>query len=228
MNFPSISTDYPLILASASPRRKRLLQQIGLPFRSVPSDVEENEGLDGPSVDSGRLSEKKARAVHSRYHDSWILGADTMVILGDKLLGKPGDPEEAGIMLRFLAGEEHRVVTGFCILDPSGRTAHSEEMITLVKIRRLTDNEINAYIATGEPFGKAGSYAIQGIGSFMIESISGSYTNVVGLPVCALINALLSVRALKNFPFFPSPLANNLRKNNTACNGDIERTHRSG
>jgi len=203
MNLPTISNDYPLILASASPRRKQLLRQIGLPFRSVPSDVEESLDLNGPSVNSSLLAEKKARAVRPRYRDSWILGADTMVILGDRILGKPGDPGEARIMLRFLTGAEHRVITGFCILDPSGKTAHSEERITLVKMKSVTNKEIDAYIATGEPFGKAGSYGIQGIGAFMVESISGSYTNVVGLPLCALINSLLSVGALKHFPFFP-------------------------
>ena len=104
-------------------------------------------------------------------------------------------------MLGLLSGKEHSVITGFCILDPSGSTAHSEEIITRVKMKRLTDEEIDGYTATGEPFGKAGSYAIQGIGAFMVESISGPYTNVVGLPLCALVKALIACGALKKFPF---------------------------
>ncbi len=103
-------------------------------------------------------------------------------------------------MLRLLRGVEHSVVTGFCILDPSGKIAHSEAVSTLVRFKRLRQEEIDAYISTGEPFGKAGSYAIQGVGAFMVESISGSYTNVVGLPVCAVIKALISTGALKAFP----------------------------
>jgi septum formation protein len=103
-------------------------------------------------------------------------------------------------MLLLLSGKEHKVITGFSILDPLGRLAQSEEVTSLVQVKGLTDEEIRAYIATGEPFGKAGSYAIQGIGSFMVESISGSYTNVVGLPLSALIKSLLAVGALKSFP----------------------------
>jgi septum formation protein len=106
-------------------------------------------------------------------------------------------------MLSLLSGKEHEVITGFCLLNPSGEMAHSEAVTTLVKMKRLDEKEINAYVAIGEPFGKAGSYAIQGIGAFLVESISGSYTNVVGLPVCALIKSLLATGALKNFPLSP-------------------------
>ncbi|MFH0845015.1 MAG: nucleoside triphosphate pyrophosphatase [Pseudomonadota bacterium] len=206
-----ISKEYPLILASTSPRRKRLLEQIGLPFFPLTPDVEETLKPDDPFLDpSSRikkpgelacfLAEKKARAVHSRSTDSWILGADTIVVLGAETLGKPGDQEEAQAMLNSLGGQEHKVTTGFCLLYPSGRVAHREEIITFVKMKRLTPEEIRTYITTGEPFGKAGGYAIQGIGSFMVESISGSYTNVVGLPLCALVKSLLKVGALKTFP----------------------------
>lgn len=204
MSFQTISTKYPLILASASPRRERLLQQIGLPFRPLPGNVEENSVMGEPFAMVRLLSEKKARAVLSKdkivsqYY--WILGADTVVVLGETILGKPKDHDEAGSMLLLLSGKEHKVITGFSILDPLGRLAHSEEVTSLVQVKGLTDEEIRAYIATGEPFGKAGSYAIQGIGSFMVESISGSYTNVVGLPLSALIKSLLAVGALKGFP----------------------------
>ena len=103
-------------------------------------------------------------------------------------------------MLLTLAGKEHRVITGFALLDPSGGVACSEEVSTRVKVRDLSEQEIDAYIATGEPFGKAGSYAIQGIGAFMIERVEGSYTNVVGLPICAVVQALIRAGALDHFP----------------------------
>ena len=179
------------------------MQQIALPFRSLPSHVEENQILGEPPAKAVLLAEKKAKAVHTKSEGSWILGADTMVVIGERVLGKPIDHQEAHFMLTLLGGKEHEVITGFSLLYPSGETAHSEAVTTLVKMKRLDQNEIKAYVATGEPFGKAGSYAIQGIGAFLVESISGSYSNVVGLPVCALIKSLLATGALKNFPIPP-------------------------
>ena len=199
MGFKPIQTDYPLILASASPRRKRLLEQIGLPFRTYPSDIEENHS-GNPVADTKNLAGKKAKAILYEINGHWTLGADTVVVIDGKILGKPADDDDALLMLRGLSGREHQVITGFAILNPSGRQAYSETVTTLVKMKHLTDKEIGAYIATKEPFGKAGSYAIQGIGAFMIEVISGSYTNVVGLPLCALIKALFSTGALTDFP----------------------------
>jgi len=200
MSFPIISKQHPLILASASPRRKRLLMQMGLPFRVAPSDLDEKEMGDEPLRISRVLAEKKAVRVYPLAGSSWILGADTIVVIKNRILGKPQDDAEAREMLRLLSGVEHSVVTGFCILNPSGKVAHSEAVSTAVRFKGLEKEEIEAYINTGEPFGKAGAYAIQGIGSFMVESISGSYTNVVGLPICAMIKALLRVGALKTFP----------------------------
>lgn len=207
MNFRTISPDYPLVLASASPRRKRLLTQVGLPFRAIAADVDENQkGSVDPEAIAPLLAEKKASAVCQGAGAHWTLGADTMVVLDDVILGKPADRDEASSMLSGLAGREHRVITGICILDPHCRPAHLEAVTTLVRMKTLTAREIEAYIDTGEPFGKAGSYAIQGVGAFLIEAISGSYTNVVGLPVCALINSLTALGALENFPFsFPRP-----------------------
>lgn len=201
MTSSMISPSRPLILASASPRRKRLLEQIGLPFRSVPSRVEEEGRVSGdPAARAGFLAEDKAGEVGLRVKDHWILGADTVVVLGETVLGKPVDRADAENMLIRLRGNEHRVITGFCLLDPSGCIAHRESVETLVRMKSATLEEVRAYIATGEPFGKAGGYAIQGIGAFMIEAISGSYANVVGLPLCALVKALLAAGALKGFP----------------------------
>ncbi len=179
------------------------MQQIGLPFLALPSHVEENQVLGEPPVKAALIAEKKAKAVYAKSQNRWILGADTMVVIGASILGKPSNREDVHFMLSCLSGKTHEVITGFCLLDPSGEVAHSEDITTLVKMKPLSEEEIDAYVATGEPFGKAGSYAIQGVGAFMVESISGSYTNVVGLPVCALVKSLLAVGALRNFPLSP-------------------------
>ena len=190
-----------MILASASPRRRELLAGMGIPFRPVTSRISEWGSSKDPSRESCYLAEKKAIAVFSAGQSLWVLGADTIVFIEGKMLGKPKDRKEAKSMLLLLKGTVHSVVTGFCILDPSGNIAHREAVYTAVKFRDLNKEEIEAYIDTGEPFDKAGGYAIQGIGAFMVESISGSYTNVVGLPICALVKALVSVGALEKFPF---------------------------
>jgi len=200
MDFPIISREDPLYLASGSARRKRLLEQVGLPFRSLPSDIEEDLGGDEPSLGTLRLAEKKARSIFPLSRPGWALGADTVVVLDRAILGKPESYNEALSMLSRLSGREHRVITGFCVLNPLGEIAHAEAVETLVRFRSLSGQEVEAYVATGEPFGKAGSYAIQGIGAFMVQGILGSYTNVVGLPLCELIKALLAGRALRAFP----------------------------
>jgi septum formation protein len=179
--------------------------------------VSEEGILGDPEHGACLLAEKKACAVYPRALGYWVVGADTIVVMDDMaphmpgshpdgsaiVLGKPENAAEAGNMLRLISGKEHRVITGFCILDPSGQIIHSEPISTRVVIKELTDKEIQAYINTEEPFDKAGAYAIQGIGSFMVKGISGSYTNVVGLPLYALIKSLISVGALKSFPLPP-------------------------
>jgi septum formation protein len=200
MDPTTISKDNPLVLASASPRRQKLLQQVGVPFLSLPSNIEEELTGRDPSDSTLILAERKARSLPSHSERHWVLGADTIVVLGDSVIGKPRNQQEAMTMLLHLNGKEHKVITGFCLIDPWGRLAHAEAVETLVRFKTLTEEEIKAYVATGEPFGKAGGYAIQGIGTFMVEGITGSYTNVVGLPMCALIKALLAVGALETFP----------------------------
>ncbi len=205
MNFKTISPAYPLVLASSSPRRKSLLRQMKFPLRILTSDFDENQvSTQNPEDTACLLAKKKAMTVADQAAGHWILGADTMVVLGKNILGKPADRKEARSMLSSLGGKEHRVITGFCILSPTSRVAHMEAVTTLVRMKHLNPQEIEAYLDTKEPFGKAGSYAIQGIGGFLVESISGSYTNVVGLPVCALITCLMAVGALEAFPFPPS------------------------
>jgi len=198
-----ITKDSPLVLASASPRRKRLLRQIGIPFRTLSSRVKEDILSRDPLMNARLLAEAKAQAVVQKCGGNWILGADTIVVLNRAVLGKPSDEDEAFSMLRQLSGKEHRVITGFCLVAPDSKKAHSEAVVTRVTFKALTRREILGYVATGEPFGKAGGYGIQGIGAFLVKGITGSYTNVVGLPLCALVNALLATGALKAFPFSP-------------------------
>jgi septum formation protein len=198
--FQTIEEANPLVLASASPRRKRLLRQAGLPFRALATRVDEDGEEGSPERVVRKLALKKAAAAYRKKANDWTLGADTEVVLEQKVLGKPGDRSEAENMLTGLSGREHRVITGFCLLDPSGEVAHSESVVTAVRFKRLTRLEIRGYIDTGEPFGKAGGYAIQGIGAFLVEGIRGSYTNVVGLPLCEVIQALLGAKALTAFP----------------------------
>jgi len=195
-----ISKENPLILASASQRRKQLLEQVGLPIVCLPSKVEENVMNKDPYIQAKLLAEKKGRAVTFKTEGKWILGADTIVFFKDIVLGKPSNVQEARSMLSILSGNEHKVITGFCIFDPNKRQAKTGHSVSSVRFKKLTPEEIDAYISTGEPFGKAGSYAIQGIGAFIVESIHGSYTNIVGLPVCALIKTLIEIKALENFP----------------------------
>jgi septum formation protein len=143
-----------------------------------------------------RLAEVKVRDVASRYPDCWVLAADTIVTVNGSILGKPKNREEAMEMLRRLSGREHLVFTGFGVCHLGKEKDDKEVVQTAVKMKTLTHAEMEWYVETGEPFDKAGGYAIQGIGSFMIESIRGSYTNVVGLPLCELIEMLERLGAI--------------------------------
>jgi len=201
MSFHPINKNNPLVLASVSPRRRAILQQIGIPFESAGSMIEETlyEGMQ-PADIACQMAVRKVESVQNIYKHRWILGADTIVVINKKIFGKPKDYGECQEILHSLKGKTHKVITGFCIHDPGRNTVHIEAVMTKVKIKELSEIEIEAYIKTGEPFGKAGAYAIQGIGSFMIEQINGSYTNVVGLPVCEVVSALIKCGGLKGFP----------------------------
>lgn len=201
-----IRPDFPLVLASASPRRKLLLEQAGLPFKAAAAEIAENTDGGEPSGIACRLARQKSEEVHRALPGLWILGADTVVVLEKTILGKPANREDARDMLKRLSGRDHQVITGFSILAPSGEEVHTEPASTIVRFKKLDSVEVEGYLDTGEPFGKAGSYAIQGIGAFLVEYIRGSYTNVVGLPLCALIRALVSVGALERYPLRRNPL----------------------
>jgi septum formation protein len=201
MKYHPINKSNPLVLASVSPRRKDILGQVGIPFESAGSFVEENfdEGIK-PADIACKIAALKAGSVQNDYKNRWILGADTIVTVNGKVFGKPKDRLECRDMLLDLSGRIHSVTTGFCILDPGGKAVHLQAVETGVAVKKLSELEIDAYIKTGEPFGKAGAYAIQGIGSFMVERINGSYTNVVGLPVYEVVAALIKCGALEGFP----------------------------
>jgi len=182
-----------LILASASPRRIELLKRFGLRFQVVPSRLEEGppNGVD-PLDHAADQARRKAEEVMAAHHDDWVLGADTIVVLGATTLGKPGDEEEAGEMLRALSGREHQVVTAYCLRHAGRGRAVERRVVSNVRFKELTPGEIAYYVASGEPMDKAGAYAAQGLGAFFVAEIKGSYTNVVGLPLCEVVADLCS------------------------------------
>ena len=171
-----------LILASASPRRQELLRLIAEDFTVCPADADESLPAGLPITEQlEMLARRKAAAVFAEHPDCAVIGADTMVVLDGAPLGKPQDAEDAKRMLRALSGRTHEVVTGFAVLTPAGGRADSR--VTRVHFRALTQDEIDAYVATGEPLDKAGAYGIQGRGAALITGIEGDYFSVVGLPV---------------------------------------------
>ena len=179
-----------IILASASPRRSELLKQAGCKFEIRVSHVEEK--LDSgcpPEKLAVTLASKKALAVAAEAEeDDVVIGADTMVVLRGTVYGKPTDREDACRMLSELSGQEHQVITGVAVVRGTG--LWTDFSTTTVRMSTLTPERIQRYIATGEPFGKAGSYAIQGIGALLVEHINGCYNNVVGLPLMTLASLL--------------------------------------
>lgn len=185
------------VLASKSPRRSEMLKLLGFDFDIIPSRVEENlVQKETPQEHVIRLAEAKSLDIANRYPDRWIIAADTIVYIDGCILGKPKSVEEALEMLSLLSGQDHFVLTGFSAHHLGKGKGDHQAVQTLVRVKILTPAEMKWYVSTGEPFDKAGGYAIQGIGSFMIESIRGSYSNVVGLPLCELMQMLRSLGAI--------------------------------
>jgi nucleoside triphosphate pyrophosphatase len=194
----NINQSCPTILASNSPRRRDLLERAGLKFETIPSQVDESRiELTKPEIYTRVLAEAKARDVARAYPDHWVIGADTIVLVENTILGKPHSEEDARGMLRQLSGRTHQVLTAYAVICRDQDHFFAETITTAVHFKRLTDDEIEWYIQTGEPFDKAGAYAIQGIGAFLVRGINGSYTNVVGLPVCELLEHLLKAGVVK-------------------------------
>lgn len=180
-----------LILASGSPRRREFLQALGLVFEVQPAAIiEKPEPRETPRRFVERLAQEKARTVVARERAAAILAADTVVVLAGELLGKPRDEEEAAAMLRQLAGRTHQVWTGFALYRDA-ELLRRQTVRTEVTFAQYDEEVGRAYVRTGEPLDKAGAYGIQGRGGFLVEKISGSYSNVVGLPLSEVVNALL-------------------------------------
>ncbi len=176
-----------IILASGSPRRQELLSKARIPFRVIPPNIDESYGDEEDVVGIvRRLSEKKVNTIISLFKNEsprWILGVDTLVDLDGEIIGKPRTIEEAKDTIRALSGKKHRVLSGISLLPSKNERMITKVAVTEVKFIKMSDDEINYYINTGEWSGVAGGYRIQGIGSFFIEWIKGSYSNVMGLPM---------------------------------------------
>jgi len=182
-----------LILASRSPRRRELLALLGVPFQVAPVTIAENARPgELPEEMVRRLAQAKARLAAQRYSDGLILGADTIVVLDGVVLGKPRDEEEATRMLKALRGREHQVCTGLALIESATGRGVSRVVFTTVTMRDYGDEEIARYVASGDPLDKAGAYAIQhpGFRPVVLERLQGCYANVVGLPLCHLVEML--------------------------------------
>jgi septum formation protein len=176
-----------LVLASASPRRRELLTRAGVEFDILPAEVpEERRADEAPEAFARRLAEEKALAVARRLGASprrWVLGADTVVVSGTRVLGKPAGPEDAVAILSQLVGRRHRVITGIALAESGASGVHSAVVESTVEMRRAGEAEIRAYVAAGESLDKAGAYALQGEGRRFVVRVDGSESNVIGLPV---------------------------------------------
>ena len=214
-----------IILASASPRRKELLERLGFTVKVIPGNIDETR-LDEETPENfvKRMARTKTLAVVDRMQTTlyptdaegapirsgyagrgtdsrWVVGADTIVVVGDTVLGKPKDTASAVEMLHKLSGQLHRVITGFCIHDLRKNKEGLQAVSTEVTFKKLSSSEIDKYIAVGESMDKAGSYAIQGVGAYLVDSIVGSYTNVVGLPLCQMVEMMEEMGAHDVLPY---------------------------
>ena len=214
-----------IILASASPRRKELLERLGFTVKTVPSNVVEiREDEETPENFVKRMARAKVLSVVDRLRGTlyaeqdagrgrrasaaaketsarWVIGADTVVVNGEEILGKPKDNTDAAEMLLRLSGKEHVVITGFCIFDMLKAKEGLQAVISAVRFKKLGKPEAEKYVSLGESLDKAGAYAVQGIGAYLVESITGSYTNVVGLPLCQVVEMMQEMGAHDVLPF---------------------------
>jgi septum formation protein len=209
-----------LVLASASERRKELLEKTGFTVKPMPAEIDETQLPDEtPDAYVKRLARLKVLKVVDRIQSTlypepgatfiysresplrWVLGADTIVVLDNLVLGKPQSHEDAVEMLMSLQGREHIVITGFCLYDMKKSKEGLQSVQTIVKFKKMTRGEIEKYVGVGESMDKAGAYAIQGVGAYLVESIYGSYTNVVGLPLCQVIEMMEEMGARDILPY---------------------------
>ena len=189
-----------LILASGSPRRKDVLEGLGFELTVRPAEIDETV-LDGESPSDYVLRLARAKADAEAHPGELVIAADTAVVIDERILGKPADPTDAGRMLRLLAGREHHVLTGLALADPGRGRCLAAAEDTRVRFKPLGAEEIDWYVATGEPLDKAGAYGVQGLGALFVEAVFGSYSNVVGLPIATLYRLLR--QAGYSFPNLP-------------------------
>ncbi len=183
-----LQTEFPLVLASKSPRRKAILEMAGIPYIQSPGNIDENDFIGSPSDVVLHWARKKALDIQPSWKGYPVLGADTMVALGDKLLGKPEDPARAEDMLTQLSGKWHSVYGGVCIIWPEKGIDIELVESTRVHFRTLSAEEIRTYVSSGEPMDKAGAYGIQGLGCVLVDQVDGCYFNVMGLPISRLVH----------------------------------------
>jgi septum formation protein len=194
----SIASKDLFILASESPRRREILKSVGLKFKIVPAHVNEDYlAGESPQEHVKRLSHDKAIAIARKFPEAWVLGADTIVVIDGMILGKPKNKAQAKNMLQRLSGREHKVFTGFTIVNMANKNCSTKVVQSAVRFKTISPEELDWYIACDEPYDKAGGYAIQGKGAYFIQSIRGSYTNVIGLPLCEVLETLKKVEAIK-------------------------------
>ena len=179
-----------MILASASPRRKEILENFGFSFKTIVKNIDETSDKTRAEEKILEIAEKKARATAIDFPDENIVGADTVVVVDGKILGKPKDEKEAFSMLKSLSGRSHEVITAFSFININKNISYSDYEITKVYFKNLTDDEINWYINTKEPMDKAGAYGIQGKGAFFVEKIEGDFFSVMGFPLGKFVRFL--------------------------------------
>lgn len=179
-----------MILASASPRRKEILENFGFSFKTIVKNIDETSDKTHAEEKILEIAEKKARAAAIDFPDENVVGADTVVVVDGKILGKPKNKEEAFSMLKSLSGRSHEVITAFSFININKNISYSDYEITKVYFKNLTDDEINWYINTKEPMDKAGAYGIQGKGAFFVEKIEGDFFSVMGFPLGKFVRFL--------------------------------------
>lgn len=179
-----------MILASASPRRKEILENFGFSFKTIVKNIDETSDKTRAEEKILEIAEKKARAAAKDFPDENVVGADTVVVIDGKILGKPKDEKEASAMLKSLSGRSHEVITAFSFINLNKNISYSECEVTKVYFKNLTDSEINWYINTKEPMDKAGAYGIQGKGAFFVEKIEGDFFSVMGFPLGRFVRFL--------------------------------------
>lgn len=193
----SETSDNALILASASPRRKEILRSLGLTVRIIPAHINEDFLIgEMPRQHVKRLSRSKAMLVARQHPGDWVLGADTIVVIDGNILGKPANKKQARAMLTKLSGREHKVFTGFTVIHLDFKICHTQVVQSAVLFKIISPEEMTWYISCDEPYDKAGGYAIQGKGASFIKAIRGSHTNVIGLPLCEVLETLEKLKAI--------------------------------